>query len=578
MDARGHARDILALASLVVALLLPWLGATELTSTDESRYTEVAREMRASGRWLSPVLNGEEYWEKPALLFDLLQLPQLITGRVTPAGSRLVVVPFAIAATIATYGAGRILAGRRAGFRSAAILATSTLFAELAGHALFDVPMLAAIATALAAHVVATRTERSPARWHLVAALAMGVGCLFKGPVAILLPGAVMAADSLARRGLRALRTSTPLWMPLVALLVLGVWVVPMALVHGSPFVDHAIGKHIVDRSVGEAAPHAKGALFYLPRLLVGIFPWSLALPAAIAGWRVPAPASPGVPDRRDSLRFSRIWAIGMPLVLSLIASKRSQYLLPALPGFALWLGIWIDARRSAGDAFAPAERRAFAAVALLLAALAPFVATALPIGLSLVELRATWAMLGAEIHPAFWGAAVDGVAIAIGAATALLLLAGAAALAGATPRRVWLGLLALGIGAIILRQGVAAPHLDRFERPNEFGAELRHFIAAGGDVGIYGLRLDGTYLLHSGATRFEPLYTPAEVAVHLAGEGPRAVLGKRRYLQRHVLPELPGEPPAPLLRHGVGRREVLLLGNRRSEEVLLGGDRPPER
>jgi hypothetical protein len=37
--ARTRTRDGILLALLVGILLLPWLGATELSSTDEARYT-----------------------------------------------------------------------------------------------------------------------------------------------------------------------------------------------------------------------------------------------------------------------------------------------------------------------------------------------------------------------------------------------------------------------------------------------------------------------------------------------------------------------------------------------------------
>lgn len=576
-DPSTWARDGLLLSLVVAALLLPWLGATELSGTDEARYTQVAREMRLAGRWFSPVLNGEQYWEKPALFFDLLQVPQLLSGRVTPVGSRLMILPFAIASVLATWATGRMLAGRRAGLLAAAILATSSLFAELGARAVLDTPMLAFITLSLACHVAATRAGRSPGRWHFAAAAAMGVGCLFKGPVAILLPGAVMAADAVARQGLSAARTPRLLWMPLVALLVLGIWVVPMAMIHGSDFVEHALGKHVVDRSVGAAAPHAKSALFYLPRLLTTLFPWSLVLPAAFAAWSRAGPGLTGRADPRDSLRFARIWALAIPLVLTLIASKRSQYLLPALPGAALWLALWLDSRWREGGSFLPGEARALRIAGLVLAALAPAVALALPILYGLAEFRATWGLQGTEVPSAVWAAFEGPVAIAIGGGSALLLVAGAIILERPAPRRIFIGLVALGIGTIVLRQGIADPYIDRGARPNEFGAELASFLAAGGDVDFYGMRLDGAYLLHSGATHLDHLDSPAEVVAHLAGEGPRAVLAKRRYLRRDVLPGL-APPPAVILRHGGGRGEVVLIGNRAAESLARDDPGPPER
>ncbi|BBB60671.1 hypothetical protein UNDYM_2447 [Undibacterium sp. YM2] len=54
--------------ALTIAFLLVWfymLGARTLVPTDEGRYAEMAREMLASGDWITLRLNGIKYFEKP---------------------------------------------------------------------------------------------------------------------------------------------------------------------------------------------------------------------------------------------------------------------------------------------------------------------------------------------------------------------------------------------------------------------------------------------------------------------------------------------------------------------------------
>ncbi len=41
---------------------------------EEARYAEIPREMLAEGRWLVPVLHGEDYFQKPPLLYWLVML------------------------------------------------------------------------------------------------------------------------------------------------------------------------------------------------------------------------------------------------------------------------------------------------------------------------------------------------------------------------------------------------------------------------------------------------------------------------------------------------------------------------
>ena len=68
--ARGfQRRDLLVLALLGALLFLPGLGRRDVWNPDEARYAEVAREMRLSGSWAVPRLNGEVYTQKPPLFF-----------------------------------------------------------------------------------------------------------------------------------------------------------------------------------------------------------------------------------------------------------------------------------------------------------------------------------------------------------------------------------------------------------------------------------------------------------------------------------------------------------------------------
>src|SRR3954463_8348692 len=56
--------------AIFIGFCLVWfymLGARTLVPTDEGRYAEMAREMVATGDWITPRLNGIKYFEKPPL-------------------------------------------------------------------------------------------------------------------------------------------------------------------------------------------------------------------------------------------------------------------------------------------------------------------------------------------------------------------------------------------------------------------------------------------------------------------------------------------------------------------------------
>jgi hypothetical protein len=88
----------------------------------------------------------------------------------------------------------------------------------------------------------------------------------------------------------------------------------------------------------------AEGALathpwwFYGPRVAVDLLPWGIALPPLLwyfwrnQLWRTNAEAS-----------FGLVWFVAITLLLSLMRFKRADYLLPAYPGAALFLGCVAD-------------------------------------------------------------------------------------------------------------------------------------------------------------------------------------------------------------------------------------------
>ena len=52
---------------IAAAVWFAALDVRKLQHPDEGRYAEIAREMQASGDWITPRLNGLLYFEKPAL-------------------------------------------------------------------------------------------------------------------------------------------------------------------------------------------------------------------------------------------------------------------------------------------------------------------------------------------------------------------------------------------------------------------------------------------------------------------------------------------------------------------------------
>ena len=64
-------RTWIALALIMTIVWFANLDLRKLQHPDEGRYAEIAREMVATGNWVTPRLNGIKYFEKPALQYWL---------------------------------------------------------------------------------------------------------------------------------------------------------------------------------------------------------------------------------------------------------------------------------------------------------------------------------------------------------------------------------------------------------------------------------------------------------------------------------------------------------------------------
>src|SRR6185369_15641415 len=61
--------DVLLLAGFCAFLFFYGLGSFGLVGADEPRYAQIAREMLARHDWVTPVLNGTAWLEKPILYY-----------------------------------------------------------------------------------------------------------------------------------------------------------------------------------------------------------------------------------------------------------------------------------------------------------------------------------------------------------------------------------------------------------------------------------------------------------------------------------------------------------------------------
>ncbi|MGD0438533.1 MAG: glycosyltransferase family 39 protein, partial [Bryobacteraceae bacterium] len=149
---------------------------------------QIARNMLASGDWVTARLDGVPYLEKAPLIYWLIALSYKIFG-VTDWAARIPVVLAAIALAWLTAGMASWAFGRRAGLYAGLCISTCFGLFLFTRILIPDVMLTASIALSLWAFLRAIdESERRPRWWALALAASLGVSLLFKSLVGVLFP------------------------------------------------------------------------------------------------------------------------------------------------------------------------------------------------------------------------------------------------------------------------------------------------------------------------------------------------------------------------------------------------------
>ena len=178
---RGY---VFAIIAIGIALFFFNLGGRDLWEPDETRYAVIAREMKETGNWILPHLNGAVYAEKPPFFFWLVNLSTFFLGQNNEFTNRL---PSALAGFITfllVFFFGERLLSMRAGFFSSLVLATCFLFPQLSRWVMLDSLFTLFFLLSLFYIYLGYEKEGSRRKYYYLAGLFMGLGVLTKGPIA----------------------------------------------------------------------------------------------------------------------------------------------------------------------------------------------------------------------------------------------------------------------------------------------------------------------------------------------------------------------------------------------------------
>ena len=331
--------NALLLAGFCGFLFLYGLGQFGLIGADEPRYAQVAREMLQRRDWITPVLYGQPWLEKPPLYY----WQAMIAYWIFDASDWSARLPSALDATLLVLAIYFFLRRFQPEFEleGALIAASSAGVIGYARAASMDMALTAAFTIGMLGWWAWRESGKRSYLAGFYGCVALGI--LAKGPVAPVLAGLVIVLYAAAVREFRLIFKT--LWLPGI-LLFCGIalpWYFAVQM-RNPDFFRAFIIEHNLDRFSTNLYHHPEPFWYYLPVTALALVPWTVFVIAAFAeagrSWWASrkSPGSREIASKNQLGIFASCWLVAPVLFFSISQSKLPGYILPCIPAGALLL------------------------------------------------------------------------------------------------------------------------------------------------------------------------------------------------------------------------------------------------
>ncbi len=339
--------DYVALAILVAAAAILFFTGLSWRSLwgSEGRWAVIAREMIQSGNYFLPTINGVVYFDKPLLSYWAI-IPFSLFSGVTEASARFPGVLAGIGTVVLVFAMGRGLFGLASGFYAGLILLTTAMFGFWSRTASAEVLNVLAIWSML--WILQGRGAGRPFHRYLLFYLVAAVSSFCKGPLApavavtaVFAVSCVETIRDIRQDGFgRTRRKATEHFdwiLSLKGMLAAACGLALFALLFFLPVIMTGSWESVelmwrenVVRFL-EPFDHVEPFYIYFKHTPVFLLPWTLLAAGAVIHMKRWA----GGPERR----WLATVTVAIFLFFTLSGSRRSYYILPLIPAFALIIG-----------------------------------------------------------------------------------------------------------------------------------------------------------------------------------------------------------------------------------------------
>ena len=333
--------DLCWIALLLGVFYAILIGSHPLFTPDEGRYSEIAREMTATGDYITPRLNGVAFLDKP-ILYYWLQASAIQLFGLKEAALRFWPAVFGVFGCLITYLAGHLLFNRRTGILAALILATTPLYYGAAHYANLDLEVAVLISSALFCFLIGiqSKSKKTGACFLIAAYVFSALAALTKGLIGIAFPAMIIGSWILILNRWSVLKKMHLLTGIVIFFAITAPWY--WLVQKANPqffhffFVTQQVARFLTKADFNNQTP----VWFYLPIVLMGLLPWTAFVFQAITQ-KVRAVAG----DRKKHANelFLLLWFFIIFIFFSIPKSKTIGYIIPVFPPLSLMIADYLS-------------------------------------------------------------------------------------------------------------------------------------------------------------------------------------------------------------------------------------------
>ncbi len=326
--------DFLIVSFAAFIICSSFVGAYPIYILDEARNSEAAREILVSGNYIVPYFNGQLRTDKPPLHYFFMTLGYKLFG-INSFGARFFSGVFGALTILMTYWGVKRRLGNQQAWIVALILLSSLFFVQEFHLAVPDPYLIFFVSVSLFCFFDFYVSKKR--KWLWLAYIAVGLGVLTKGPIAVVLPVLVIPVFLLLKKdfNLKSIFSMRPISGLLLVLAIASPWYYLVHEATQGKWTQGFFFDHNISRFSSEKEGH--GGLFILTPLYVvlGLLPFSVFIIQGFANaWLLR--------KNDDFILFSFVVSSITILFFSIASTKLPNYPMPCYPFMAVLIGSYL--------------------------------------------------------------------------------------------------------------------------------------------------------------------------------------------------------------------------------------------